>query len=72
MSGQTIHTGGGSAVHGSVSAGTFIGRDQIILLGNYTAEDLETVLVRLEDRMAIQMAGQNYTRRRTGRRRCDV
>jgi hypothetical protein len=57
MSGPGIHTGGGSAVAGSVSAGTYIGRDQIILLGNYTTEDLETVLSRLEDWTTNRAAG---------------
>jgi len=48
MTEQTIHTGGGPAF-GEVHAGTVIGRDQNILLGNYTAEELETVLPLLRD-----------------------
>ena len=32
MTEPSIHTGGGAAVAGHVSAGTFIGRDQIIVL----------------------------------------
>jgi formylglycine-generating enzyme required for sulfatase activity len=45
----TITTGGGAAISGNVTAGTFIGHDQIIVLSGYTAEQLETVLPRLRE-----------------------
>jgi formylglycine-generating enzyme required for sulfatase activity len=44
MTESTIHTGGGAAVNGDVRAGTFIGRDQIIVLSGYSGEDLEQAL----------------------------
>jgi len=52
MTTTTITTGGGAATQGNVTAGTFIGRDQIIVLGDYTAEQLETVLTRLREALS--------------------
>lgn len=49
MTTTTITTGGGGAIQGNVTTGTFIGRDQIIVLAGYTAEQLETVLIRLRE-----------------------
>ena len=49
MSDRSIHTGGGAAIGGNVTAGTFIGRDQIIVISDYTGEQLEQVLARLQD-----------------------
>jgi formylglycine-generating enzyme required for sulfatase activity/energy-coupling factor transporter ATP-binding protein EcfA2 len=41
MTESTIHTGGGSAVHGDVNAGTFIGRDQIVIHVSWQAAPFE-------------------------------
>jgi len=49
MTDPSIETGGGAAVHGDVTAGTFIGRDQVIVISGYTGEDLERVLVILQE-----------------------
>ena len=49
MTTTTTVTTGGAAIKGNVTAGTVIGRDQIIVLGGYTAEQLETVLTRLRE-----------------------
>ncbi len=49
MTTTTLTTGGGAAIQGNVTAGTVIGRDQIIVLGDYTAAQLETVLTRLRE-----------------------
>jgi formylglycine-generating enzyme required for sulfatase activity len=42
-----VHTDGGAGVSGDVHVGTFIGRDQIIVLSGYTGEQLDQVLQRL-------------------------
>ena len=52
MTTTTITTDGGAAIEGNVTTGTFIGRDQIIVLGDYTAEQLETVLTRLREALS--------------------
>jgi formylglycine-generating enzyme required for sulfatase activity len=41
---SSIHTAGGAVVSGDVNAGTFIGRDQIIVISGYTSDDLERLL----------------------------
>ena len=45
-------TGGGASVTGDVQAGTFIGRDQIIVISGYTGEQLELVLAHLREMLA--------------------
>ncbi len=55
MTEPTIHTEGGAAVEGDVCAGTFIGRDQIIVLSGYSGEDLAQVLDKLRQ---VLRAGQ--------------
>ena len=52
MSDVAIHTVEGAAVHGPVTAGTFIGRDQIIVLSGYSGDQLEQVLARLRELLA--------------------
>jgi formylglycine-generating enzyme required for sulfatase activity len=52
MSDTTIHNVEGSAVNGPLTAGTFIGRDQIIVLSGYSGDQLEQVLARLRDLLA--------------------
>jgi formylglycine-generating enzyme required for sulfatase activity len=52
VSDSSIHTGGGALVEGDLSAGTFIGRDQIIVISGYTGQQLEQVLERLRDMLA--------------------
>ena len=42
-------TDGGAHVERDVTAGTFIGRDQIVVISGYTGEDLERVLSRLQE-----------------------
>ena len=49
MSDLSIHTEGGAVVGGDVTAGTFIGHDQIIVISDYTGEQLEQVLTRLQE-----------------------
>jgi len=49
VSQPTIQTSGGAAVGGNVTAGTFIGRDQIIVLSGYTGEQLDQLLSRLQE-----------------------
>jgi formylglycine-generating enzyme required for sulfatase activity len=49
MSDPSIHSGGGAVVEGNVTAGSFIGRDQIIVISGYTGEDLEQALARLQE-----------------------
>ena len=44
-----VTTGGGAAIPGNVEAGTFIGRDQIIVISGYTGEDLEQALAQLQE-----------------------
>lgn len=53
MSDET-HTGGGSHIDGGVftEGGTFIGRDQIIVINGYTGEQLELVLAHLREMLA--------------------
>ncbi|RMF29507.1 MAG: NACHT domain-containing protein, partial [Chloroflexi bacterium] len=46
---MSVHTGGGAHVWGDVEAGTFIGRDQIIVISGYSGEDLEKVLAALRE-----------------------
>ncbi len=53
---ETIHTGGGAAVDGSVETGTFIGRDQIFVFNGYSAEQLEVVLACLREMLADPQA----------------
>ncbi|MDG4597349.1 MAG: SUMF1/EgtB/PvdO family nonheme iron enzyme [Candidatus Contendobacter sp.] len=55
---DTIDTGGGSHIGGPVDTrgGTFIGRDQIIVLNGYSAEQLEVVLARLREMLAHPQA----------------
>ena len=48
----TIHTGGGAYVGENVNAGTFIGRDQIIVINGYSAEQLEQVSAHLRASIA--------------------
>lgn len=47
-----VNTAGGAAVEGKIETGTFIGRDQIIVLGGYTAEDLTAALAQLRGLLA--------------------
>jgi len=49
MSDPPIQTGGGAHVGGNVASGTFIGRDQIVVISGYTGEHLEQALDRLKD-----------------------
>lgn len=56
MSASTIQTGGGAGVTGNVTAGTFIGRDQIFVISGYTGADLETVLTQLRAMLATGRA----------------
>ncbi len=56
MTNPTIHTDGGAGVTGDVEAGTFIGRDQIIVLSGYTGADLERVLAALQEMLATEQA----------------
>jgi len=56
MDDSSIHTGGGAAVDGNVTAGTFIGRDQIIVISGYTGEDLERVLAALQEALSTGRA----------------
>src|SRR5512137_865820 len=49
---DTVNTGGGAGVTGDVQAGTFIGRDQIIVISSYTGEQLELVLAQLREMLA--------------------
>jgi formylglycine-generating enzyme required for sulfatase activity len=51
-----IRTEGGAVVEGDVSAGTFIGRDQIIVISGYTGQQLEQVLDRLREILASGQA----------------
>lgn len=44
---KKISTSGGAVIIGDVNAGTFIGRDQIIVLTGYTEEQLDQALKRL-------------------------
>jgi len=44
VNGPDIHTDGGAVVEGDVNAGTFIGRDLIIAISDYTAQDQEKLL----------------------------
>ena len=48
MGEPSIETQGGAIVEGDVQAGTFVGRDQIIVLSDYTGEQLDLVLGRLQ------------------------
>ncbi|MCX5386865.1 SUMF1/EgtB/PvdO family nonheme iron enzyme [Streptomyces sp. NBC_00083] len=41
---ESVSTEGGAVVHGDVSSGTFIGRDQIIVLSGYSQAQLEQAL----------------------------
>ena len=52
----TIHTDGGAAIDGDVEAGTFIGRDQILVLSGYTGAELEHVLATLRAMLAQERA----------------
>jgi hypothetical protein len=54
---DSVNTQGGSYFEGeiNVTGGTFIGRDQVIVLSGYTAEQLDDVLARL---LAHRAAGQ--------------
>ena len=56
MDNLSIQTGGGSAVVGGVQAGTFIGRDLIVVAGDYTGEQLEQVLARLREALRAGQA----------------
>jgi formylglycine-generating enzyme required for sulfatase activity len=47
ISRSEVHTDGGTGVSGDVHAGTFIGRDQIIVISGYTAYQLNHALQRL-------------------------
>jgi hypothetical protein len=49
---ESIRTGGGAYIGQSVTAGTFVGRDQIVLIAGYGAEQLQTVLPRLREALA--------------------
>jgi hypothetical protein len=49
---ESIHTGGGAYIGESVTAGTFIGRDQIVLIAGYSAEQFERVLPQLREALA--------------------
>ena len=51
---ETVNTDGGAHVTGDVSTqgGTFIGRDQMIVISGYTGEQLELVLNRLREMLA--------------------
>ncbi|HQE98520.1 MAG TPA: SUMF1/EgtB/PvdO family nonheme iron enzyme [Anaerolineae bacterium] len=56
MNASTLQTGGGAGVTGNVTAGTFIGRDQIFVISGYTGADLERVLVELRAMLATGRA----------------
>ncbi len=56
MTDSTIHTHGGTGITGDVEAGTFIGRDQIVVLSGYTGADLERVLATLREILAQEQA----------------
>ncbi len=47
MTTTTTNTQGGAYVGGDVTSGTFIGRDQVIVINGYTGADLEQTLTRL-------------------------
>ena len=49
---NSTDTEGGAYVVGNVSSGTFIGRDQIIVISGYTGADLEKALARLREVLA--------------------
>ena len=51
---DATYTGGGPHIAGDVNTdgGTFIGRDQIIVISGYTGEQLELVLARLREMLA--------------------
>jgi hypothetical protein len=49
---DSIQTGGGAYIGESVTAGTFIGRDQIVLIAGSSAEQLQTVLPQLRGALA--------------------
>ncbi len=49
---ESAHTAGGAHLSGDVQAGTFIGRDQIIVLSGYTGEELERVLAHLREMLS--------------------
>jgi formylglycine-generating enzyme required for sulfatase activity len=51
-----VETGGGAYVDGELRAGTFIGRDQIVVLSGYTGEQLAGVLARLREILATGAA----------------
>ena len=53
---ETVNTGGGASVTGDVKVGTFIGRDQIIVISGYTGEQLERVLAHLREMLAAGKA----------------
>jgi len=44
---ESISTEGGAAIRGDVSSGTFIGRDQVVVLSGYSQADLELTLARM-------------------------
>ena len=44
---DSISTEGGAVVHGDVGSGTFIGRDQIVVISGYSQTDLEETLARI-------------------------
>lgn len=66
MSTTTVHTEGGPALVGPVNTGTFIGRDQIIVISGYTGADLEVVLTQLRAMLATGRATL-YADRAAGR-----
>ncbi|MDS4029214.1 MAG: SUMF1/EgtB/PvdO family nonheme iron enzyme [Candidatus Contendobacter sp.] len=55
---EMANTGGGPYIGGGVDTGggTFIGRDQIIVINGYSAEQLEIVLARLREMLADPQA----------------
>jgi hypothetical protein len=53
---RSIQTTGGNYHEGAITAGTFIGRDQIVVLTGYTGEDLARVLDLLQGRFAAGQA----------------